>query len=117
MANLTAKPRSSDVNAPEWVDQSPIVHVQGESYTHSLTWLGATTVTVSGVTIYRGTTDVTATNMPAGSHSASGNVATFKPLTALVGNTTLIIVFTCTVDGNTEIRKLRAEVKLPLAAQ
>lgn len=118
MANLTTKSRSSDLNVSEWVDQSPIQHIAGESYTHSLTFLGATAVSsVTSVAIYRGTTDAVATHMPAGSNSVSGNVATFKPLTALVANTVLIVVFTCVVDGNTEIRKLRVEVKQPSAQQ
>jgi hypothetical protein len=112
MATLTTKARSADLRSSEWVEESPIALVAGTAYTLSLTWLGATTVTVTSATVYRNGVDVTSTNMPSGSHSASGNVATFKPLTALVANTTLIIIFTCVVDTtNTEIRKLRVEVK------
>ena len=113
MATLTTKARSSDLRASVWVDESPIEVVSGTSYTLSLTWLGASSVTVTSVTIYRAGTDVSSTNMPAGSHSASGNVATFKPLTALVANTVLILSIVCAVDSNTEVRKLRVMVKQP----
>lgn len=117
MANLTTKSKSANLNVSPWVDQSPITHVAGESYTHSLTWLGATTVTIgaTGVAIYdyEGT-NVVGTLMPAGSHSATGNVATFKPLVlASVGynNSFLIMTMTCTVDGNVEIRKLEIVIR------
>ena len=89
-----------------FVVESPLTVVAGETLTLSLTWLGATSVSAPGATVYHNGTDETSTIMPSGSHSASGNVQTLKPITAMTGGETYVIAASATVDGNTEIRKV-----------
>ena len=86
--------------------ESPVSVISGETLTLSLTWLGATSVSAPGATVYHNGTDETSTIMPSGSHSASGNVQTLKPITAMVGGEDYVIAASATVDGNTEIRKV-----------
>lgn len=118
MANLTTRSRSADPNVSEWVDQSPITFASGESFTFSLTWLGATSVTTATARIFKGsdtTTDYSDSYMPTGSHTYSGNVATFKPLRNFVDiGAVYVVVFACTVDGNVEHRKLKVVVIGPI---
>jgi len=89
-----------------FIIESPIVVVAGETLTLSVTWLGATSVSSPTATVYHNGTDETSTIMPSGSHSASGNVQTLKPITAMTGGEDYVIAVQATVDGNTEIRKI-----------
>ena len=84
--------------------QSRIDAVEGSTVTLACTFWGA--VTSPGATVYRNRQDVTSTVMPSGSHSASGSVATLKPLTALVGGARYIIAVTGTVSGDVWIKKV-----------
>ena len=85
--------------------ESPKDVVEGDSITLACTYWSAPT-TPSAV-VYRNGTNVTATVMPAGSASASGNVATLKPLTALVGGARYEVVVSATVSG--DVRKKKCE--------
>lgn len=113
MATLTTRSRGTDPDVSEWVDESPLAIIAGESVTLQLTWLGASSVSSTSEIVYRASTgaDVSSTHMPAGASSASGNVQTAKPLTALVGGVPLVVVFQATVDGNTERRKCLVRAK------
>lgn len=58
---------------------------------------------VSAVVVWKesDSTDVTATTMPAGSHSVSGAVITLKPLTALTAGQVYRVEVKFTSSGNT----------------
>ena len=65
------------------------------------TKLGVTTITNDGtltMTVYKGSTDVTST-YTTGSMSSTGNVATTKTFTGLVGGNELFVTLTGTCDG------------------
>lgn len=95
-----------------FVLNSPKTLVEGEGITYSITYLNATTCSSPSAIVYRnGNNDVTSTVMPSGSHSATGNVVTLKPITGLVGNATYIIAVTATVDGNTRVKKIKLIVQ------
>lgn len=85
---------------------SPVFQLPGESITYNITVEGSNAPTAPVATVYKGRTDVTATVMPAGSASVSGQVITLKPLTALVANSDYSVIIQATVAGNTEQRKL-----------
>ena len=75
---------------------------QGENA--SIPWVlsfpWATTVaSPTSVTVYKGGTDTSSTNMPSGSHSVSGTNLTLKSLTALVGGELYMIDVVVSVDG------------------
>lgn len=59
--------------------QSPVYAVEGETRYYSIEFLGVTTISSATVTVYSKKRDVTATVMPSGSHTTSGNVLTLKP--------------------------------------
>src|SRR4030042_2883803 len=60
----------------------------------------ATTVSApTSVTVYKGTTDTSATNMPSGSHSVSGTNLTLKNLTTLIGGELYVVDVVVSVDG------------------
>lgn len=97
------------------VIESPISMIEGEIITYSLTWQGASSLSVPAVEVFRDGTDITTTAMPSGAHSVSGNVQTFKPLKALSGDgkKKYSVVIECIVDGNTERRKLIVTIVKP----
>lgn len=90
-----------------WAIESPWGSAAGESLTFTLTYLGASSVSSVTATVYQNKTDVTSTVMPAGSTSASGNVATLKPLTAMTGGKKYVVSVSATVDGNTVVKKFQ----------
>jgi len=85
---------------------SPIYQYPGATVTYTVTVAGANAPSSISAVVYKNGSDVTATVMPSGSHSASGQVITLKPLTALVANTDYSIIVTATIAGNTEQIKL-----------
>ena len=93
--------------------ESPTDLVEGVSVTLTCAYWAAPS-SVSAV-VYRNRALVTSTVMPAGATSVSGNVATLKPLTALVGGAKYIIDVTATVNGDTTVKKI--EVNCVKAAQ
>jgi len=88
--------------------ESPIHAVEGSTFTITCTYWGA--VTSPTAAIYRNGTEVTSTVMPSGSHTASGSVATLKPLTALVGGAKYVIDVTGTVGGDVWVKKIEMTV-------
>ena len=89
--------------------ESPLKLVEGSTVTLACTFWG--TVTSPSALVYRKRKDVTSTAMPSGSASASGSVATLKPLTALVGGATYIVAVTGTVGGDTFKKIIRIYVR------
>ena len=89
-----------------WILESPLMQGENAEIPWTITWPWATTVgsTTKTVAVYkRGTTtDVEGTVMPGGSHTASGNQLTMKPLKLLVGGEKYIISITIDVDGITD---------------
>ena len=88
--------------------ESPLHAVEGSTLTLTCTYWGA--VTSPTAAVYRNGTAVTSTVMPSGSHTASGSVATLKPLTALVGGAKYVIAVTGTVSGDVWIKKIEMTV-------
>ena len=84
--------------------ESPLRVIEGSTRTLACTFWGA--VTSPTAKVYRRRADVTATVMPSGSHTASGSVATLKPLTALVGGARYIVAVTGTVSGSVWVKKV-----------
>jgi hypothetical protein len=96
MTSITAK-----TNSP-WINEGvPVEQGENASVPWSVKWPSASTVASPTVKVYKKgtTTDVAATVMPSGSHTASGNLLTMKNLTALTGGESYIISITITVDG------------------
>lgn len=87
--------------------ESPVRMVAGETRTFTLVFQGVTAVTNPSAAVYKGGTgsDLAGTVMPSGSHSASGNTATLKPLTSLTAGETYTVAVTATCDGDTRIVK------------
>lgn len=110
--NLSAKEGSAWAN-----NRKAYEVVEGESITFSITYSGATAVSSVSAKVYRRTTDVTSSVMPSGSTSASGNVATLKPVTAMVGGNDYVVAVTATVDGNTRIKKFTIKCQKDEAKQ
>ena len=99
MPNLNVTERDN------WAVESPWASVAGETVTFTVTFLGATAATSPVATVYQNKTDVTSTIMPSGSASASGNVVTLKPMTAMTGGKRYVVSVSATVDGNTRVKK------------
>lgn len=96
-----------------WVIESPINIVEGATIPLTVTFPWATAVTtVPTVEIYKdgSSTDSAATYMPSGSHTASGNTQTLKPLTALIPGK-YVIVMNSTVDSVLDVWKIQANVQ------
>ena len=95
-----------------WVDEKEVDMVEGETITFAVEFKGAVSVSGPGATVYRSGTDVTSTVMPSGSHTASSNVVTLKPLTAQSGDggQEYVVAVSATVDGNSEIRKFQVNI-------
>ena len=88
----------------EFAVESPLRIIEGSTITLSCTFWG--TVTSPSATVYRRRANVTATVMPSGTASASGSIATLKPLTALAGGARYVIAVTGTVAGDVWIKKI-----------
>lgn len=86
-----------------WILESPLMQGENAEIPWTITWPWATTVgsTTKTVAVYKlgTTTDVAGTVMPAGSHSASGNQLTMKPLKNLTGGEKYTISITIDVDA------------------
>lgn len=93
----------------EWAVQSPIKLVEGSTVTIACTFSWGA-VTSPNAAVYRNKATVTSTVMPSGSHTASGSVATLKPLTALVGGANYVIAVTGTVGGDVHVKKIEVIV-------
>lgn len=87
-----------------WADESPKPVVEGATLNIAATFWGAPTVVSAAV--YRNRTLATSTCMPAGSVSISGNTATLKPLTAMLGGNRYVVAVTATVGGEVHIKKM-----------
>lgn len=102
-----------------WVNEGiPVQQGEDATIAWSVRWDYATTVgsTTKTVKVFKkgSSTDGASTYMPSGSHTASGNILTMKPLTALVGGEKFIISILIDVDGQTdqfwlEVHALKAE--------
>jgi len=88
--------------------ESPIKAIEGSTITLACTFWAA--VTSPSAKVYRNGTEVTSTVMPAGSASASGSVATLKPLTALVGGARYVVAVSGTVSGDIHVKKIEVIV-------
>lgn len=88
--------------------ESPIKLVEGSTVTLACKFWGS--VTSPNAAVYRKKAPYTSTCMPSGSHSASGSVATLKPLTALVGSVSYIVAVTGTVSGDIYVKKIEVIV-------
>jgi hypothetical protein len=96
-----------------WLIESPVVMVEGEVIAYSVDWLGANKVESPSITVYRNGSDYTSTCMVSGdSHAISGNVLTMKRISAVAndGGSRYVVVIQCSVDNNTEIRKLLIQI-------
>ncbi len=95
MANKDLTATLNDV----WLINSPQTIVEGTSITYTITFPFATACTASTAKCYKGTTDTTTTNLPAGSDARADNTCTLKPLTAMIGGETYVIAVTVTLDA------------------
>lgn len=97
-----------------WVNESPITVVEGAEPVYTITVDGVTSIAASPTAkIYKAGTDVTSTNMPTGSASASGNIITLPTIKNLVGGNVYVVVATFTGDGVKDIRKIMLIVQKP----
>jgi hypothetical protein len=91
-----------------WVRQSPISVCEGDIKSYSVLFEGATAVSSPVMAMYAGTTDVTATLIPANAPTASGNIVSCSPLVFPSNpRKEYVLVVSCSVDGNTENRKVK----------
>jgi len=91
-----------------WAIDPPIQIAAGDTLTVTVTYLGASSVSTPVGTIYQGSKDVSATCMPTGTASASGNVITLKPITAVVGNKKYVVTV-ATAEYPTKKFQLRVQ--------
>jgi hypothetical protein len=88
------------------IQGSPTFIFPGETYTFTITVLGSNAPTSPSAVVYQDGSDSTATNMPSGSASVSGQVITLKPFTLAVAGSRYSIIITFTLAGNVEQRQL-----------
>ena len=88
--------------------ESPQPMLEGMTLTYSLTWNGASALSSPSAIVYKDGAVYTSTAMPSGSHSVSGNVQVLKPIVATQGDggKDMVVIILCTVDGNSEARKM-----------
>ncbi len=91
--------------------ESPIEMIEGEAITFLIDWEGASSITEAASVVYLESSeaDITSAVMPTATGSDDGvSVQTLGELTAQAdhGGNRYILIVTCTVDGNTEKRKL-----------
>ena len=117
MPSFTAVPPSNRknliwrLNEPDILG-SPIWQFEGETVTYTVTVEGTSAPSSPSATVYKNGTDVTSTVMPSGSHTASGQVITMKPVTALVAGSDYSIMLQATVGGSTELRRMVVQCPL-----
>lgn len=91
-----------------WVFESPIPITEGEAFTFSVDWLGASEASGTTVVVYKDDIDISSDVFVSGDdHLESGNVSILKKLTAKDGDggERYVMAVKCTIDTNTEIRK------------
>ena len=96
-----------------WVRESPLDVVEGEVKYYEHEWEFGTTFANPSAKVYRNGRDVTATIMATGSDSVTGRVQTLKPMSGFKSSNTYVVAMTCTVDGETLIRKLQLNCQAP----
>jgi hypothetical protein len=105
------------VSKVPWVIEEVDPLVAGSTMTYTVKFKGASSVTSPGVAIYvdESDTDSASTLMPSGSHTASGNVATLKPLVvpSTDGGKDYLLNVSATVDGNTEVALIKIKILRP----
>ena len=113
------RPDSTDRTVLLWrFDESMISVIwqyPSETYTYVITVEGTNAPTSPTVVVYKNGTDVTATVMPTGSHTVSGQNITLKPLTLLTAGSDYAVIVNATIAGNTESRKLIVQCVDPKA--
>ena len=86
-----------------WILEVPLEQGETAEIPWTVVWNSATTVGAASiaVAVYKlgTTTDVAGTVMPTGTHTASGNSITMKPLKLLTGGEKYIISITTDIDG------------------
>ncbi len=97
-----------------WLNESPVSVVAGDTRTYTVTFEGATSVSSPSAVAYQDGSLVTSTVFPSGSITASGATVTLKPFVAPTpGGETYVVDLTATVDGNTQVKKLKINVINP----
>ena len=100
-----------------WVRESPLDVVEGEELSYDMTWEIGTTFSDPSAKIYRNNRDVSATMMLSGADAVAGRVQSIKKISNFKANNVYIVDIKCTVDGNTEIRKLQLNCQSPGSPQ
>ena len=97
-----------------WLNESPVSVVAGDTRTYTVTFEGAVSVSSPSAVCYQDGSLVTSTVFPSGSITASGQTVTLKPFVAPTpGGEVYVVVLTATVDGNTQVKKLKVNVINP----
>lgn len=96
-----------------WLKENPIDQIEGANVAiaYTVVFEGITTVTVNEISVWKDSTNVTATVMPGGSHVASGNRLTMKPLTLLTYPGDYVILMEVDVDGQDDAWQLKIRAK------
>lgn len=93
--------------------ENPIDMIEGETVGYAVEWQGASSLSSPSVTCYKDGSTYAA-GISSGSDSVSGNVQTLKnftPVAGTDGGKKLVMIIQCSVDGNTERRKLTVNVQ------
>lgn len=99
------------MNYQTWTPESPRMHAASDEFTITDTLVGGTTITAISSKIYLNGTDVTATNMPAGSGSYSGNSYVTPVIKLLKGGNVYVVATVVTIDGIKVTRKVELRVQ------
>jgi len=106
----TPPPDSTDRSSLLWLFDEPVIKTvwqyPTETYTYVILVEDTNAPSSPGATVYKNGTDVTATVMPNGTHTVSGQNITLKPLTALTAGSDYSVIVNATISGNVEVRKL-----------
>jgi len=117
VSNLTAQRARLELLAVRediWLNESPVSVVAGDTRTWTVTWEGAAAVSSPSAVAYQDAAPATSTVFPSGSITASGATVTLKPFVAPTpGGEVYVVAITATVDGNTQVKKLKINVANP----
>lgn len=96
-----------------WLKQSPLDQIEGSDIAipYTVVFDGISNIAVNAIYVYKDDTDVTATCMPAGGHTTSGNRLTMKPLTDLEYPGDYIVAMFIDVDGTDDGWKLKVRAQ------
>ena len=96
-----------------WLKESPIDQIEGDysNPPYTVVFDGYTEVEVNEIIVFKDDIDVTATVMPTGNHTTSGNRLTMKPLTLLEHPGDYVILISVVVDGTTDAWKCKVRAK------